>query len=98
MAAPDPNSHLEQLMIQLVQSLEREMRAGFAEVNARLDNQSNRLDRQGALLQTGSRWVNRMNAWAERMDKSIERHDIQNAEFEKRFRKVEGQNGNPGSH
>ena len=56
METPDPNSHLEHLLIEMKESLEREihsglhdlrteMRTGFAEVTARFDAQSVRLER-----------------------------------------------------
>ena len=50
--------HLEQVLVDMKESLEREMRQGFArfdEVNARLDTQSARLERQGGLLHAGAR-------------------------------------------
>ena len=52
--------HLEKLIIDLKDSLEREIHAlnrnvetGFTEMKTRFDNQANRLDRHAALLQTG---------------------------------------------
>jgi hypothetical protein len=55
-------TNLEHLVVNVKESLEREMDAGFKQVNDRFDTQAIRLDRQGALIQTGSRWTNRMNA------------------------------------
>jgi hypothetical protein len=64
--------HLEKLIIDLKESLEREMRAGFASIENRFDIQALRLDRHAALLQTGSRWTARMNDRAEKIDQSLE--------------------------
>ncbi len=64
---------LEQLIIDMKESLEREigslrseMREGFARINSRFDLQAQRLDRHGALWQTGRRWSCKMDDWAER--------------------------------
>jgi hypothetical protein len=43
-------SNLELLLIEVKESLEREIRAGFAGIAARMDSQAARLDRQEALL------------------------------------------------
>jgi len=73
---------LEQLIIDMKESLEREisglrqeMRTGFQSLGVRLDNTETRLDRQGALVQMGSRWTNRMNGWAERVDRALAEKD-----------------------
>jgi hypothetical protein len=62
--------NLERLMIDYMESIEREIKglhASLARIETRLDTQAIRLDRQGALLQVGSRWTPRMNGWAERV-------------------------------
>jgi hypothetical protein len=67
--------NLERLMIDYMESIEREIKglhASLARIETRLDTQAIRLDRQGALLQVGSRWSTRMNGWAERVDKALE--------------------------
>lgn len=91
------NGHLERLILDMKDSLEREigglrqeMRDGFAHVNGRFDSQASRLERHAALLQTGSRWTNRMNEWAERVDRALENKDREIAELRSRLEKLEG--------
>jgi hypothetical protein len=85
--------NLEQLITDMKESLEREMRAGFEAITTRFDNQAARLERQGALLQTGSRWTNRMNEWAEKVDLALETKDREIAELRTRLDKLERRNG-----
>jgi hypothetical protein len=61
-----PEEELVRLIIDVKESLEREiqglrrdMREGFAEVNTRFDTQAARLDRHATLWQTGRRWSGR---------------------------------------
>jgi len=86
------NNGLERLIVDMKESLEREMRAGFAELKTRFDNQAARLERHAALLQTGSRWTSRMNDWAEKIDTALETKDREIAELRGRLAKLE--NGN----
>ena len=91
--------HLEKLIIDLKESLEREIRevqAGIGRVEIRFDNQANRLDRQGALLQTGSRWTARMNEWAEKVDQALDAKDRQIMDLIERLDKLERRNGHNG--
>ena len=90
------NGNLEQLIIDVKESLEREivssrqtMQEGFAQVIVRFDTQAARLDRQGALLQTGSRWSARMNDWAEKIDAALEAKDREIAELRQRLSALE---------
>ena len=71
------------------------MRAGFARIEVRFDNQAARLDRHAALLQTGSRWTGRMNDWAEKVDQAFETKDREIAELRARLEKLERRNRNP---
>lgn len=98
--------HLEKLIIDLKESLEREiqgvgrdlreeMRTGFARIENRFDIQAARLDRHAALLQTGSRWTARMNDWAEKIDQSLETQNREIAELRARLEKLERRNGHP---
>jgi hypothetical protein len=80
---------IEQLIIDLKDSLEREIRDGFSQMNTRFDNQAARLDRHAALLQTGSRWTNRMNKWAEQVDAALEKKDREIAELRARLDRLE---------
>jgi hypothetical protein len=73
------------LLTDFKESLEREMRSGFAALHVRFDTQAARLDRHAALIQTGSRWTARMNEWAEKVDQSLEDKDRQIAELRKRI-------------
>jgi hypothetical protein len=84
------SNHLEQLIIEMKESLEREMQAGFAAVTDRFDLQATRLDRQGALMQTGNRWISRINDWSDRIDAALEARDKQIAELRARVEKLEG--------
>ncbi len=55
---------LDHLIVDVKESLEHEMHAGFQQITGRFDGQAVRLDRHGALLQTGSRWTTRMTGRA----------------------------------
>ena len=88
--------NLEQLVIDLKESLERqlgdltrEMREGFASMNTKFDNQAARLDRHAGLWQTGSRWSARMDTWAENVDSALEVKDREITELRERVRKLE---------
>ena len=85
---PD-GSNLEQLIMDVKESLEREIRAGFAEVTTRFDTQAARLDRQGSNWQTGRRWSGRMDDWAEKIDAALEAKDRELAELRKRLADIE---------
>ena len=94
--------HLEKLIVDLKESLEREidvlrqeMRAGFARMEVRFDTQAARLDRHGALIQTGSRWTGRMNEWAEKVDHALETKDREIDELRSRLERLERRNGKP---
>jgi hypothetical protein len=93
-------SGLEQLIIDMKESLEREIHgletklerkvdAGFRELNTRFDTQAARPDRQGALLQSGSRMLVRMNGWAEKVDAALEQKDREIAELRQRIDRLE---------
>ncbi|MBC7927232.1 MAG: hypothetical protein H7039_16410 [Bryobacteraceae bacterium] len=69
------NGHLEQLIIDMKESLEREIKAFREEfhdfrsdITSRFEAQAARLDRHAGLWQTGSRWSGRMDVWAEKID------------------------------
>jgi hypothetical protein len=84
--------NLERLMIDYMESIEREIKglhASLARIETRLDTQAIRLDRQGALLQVGSRWSTRMNGWAERVDKALESRDREISELKIRIERLE---------
>jgi hypothetical protein len=80
---------LEHLIVDVKESLEREMHAGFQQITDRFDGQTVRFDRHGALLQTGSRWTTRMTGWSERIDASLERKDREIAELRERVSRLE---------
>jgi hypothetical protein len=88
--------HLEQLIVDLKDSLERElaglrqeMHQGFAQVNARFDTQAARLERHAGLWQTGERWSSRMDDWAEKVDSALETKDREIAELRERLQRLE---------
>ena len=83
------NGNLEKLIVDFKESLEREIREGFAAVNSRLDTQSARLDRQGAYWQTGRRWSARMDDWAETVDAGLEARAREIAELRQRIADLE---------
>lgn len=87
---------LERLIIDLKDSLEREMgtlrqdvQHGFAQLNSRFDTQATRLDRHAGLWQAGTRWSSRMDAWAEKIDAALEAKDREIAELRERLLKLE---------
>ena len=102
--------HLEQLIVDMKESLEREIHALDRNVSSRIDSldskmsallirfddQAARLDRQGALIQAGSRWTNRMNHWAEKIDTAMDKKDVQIAELRDRIERLE-KNGGSGT-
>jgi hypothetical protein len=82
-------SNIEELITDMKESLEREIQAGFAEVNTRLDRQALRLDRQGSNWQTGRRWSSRMDDWAEKVDAALETKDREIGDLRKRLSNLE---------
>lgn len=96
--------HLEKLIVDFKESLEREldglrqeMRSGFARIEVRFDTQAARMDRHGALLQTGSRWTNRMNNWAEKVDQALENKNREIADLRARLEKLEERDRGPAA-
>jgi peptidoglycan/xylan/chitin deacetylase (PgdA/CDA1 family) len=81
--------HIERLIIDLKESLEREIREGFSQVTNRFDDQAARLERHAGLWQTGARWSARMDAWAEKVDGSLEAKDREIAELRERLTRLE---------
>src|SRR5262249_37874697 len=96
-------TNIEQLLLDLKESLEREIRQvkdglahlkesmdyGFAQINARFDTQAARLDRHAGLWQAGTRWSARMDAWAEKVDGALEAKDREIAELRERLTRLE---------
>ena len=78
-----------QTLVDVKESLEREMAQGFAAVSARFDAQDARLARHGALLQSGSRWSTKMNDWAEKVDSAFAVRDRQFADLSERVTRLE---------
>lgn len=96
-----PDHELVRLIIDVKESLEREIhglarevREGFAQVNTRFDTQAARLDRHAALWQTGRRWSGRMDDWAEKVDAALETKDREIKDLRTRLDKLEGSKGN----
>lgn len=89
-------NNLEQLIIDVKESLERELstlrteiRDGFAGINTRFDTQAARLERHAGLWQAGTRWSSRMDAWAEKVDSALEAKDKEIAELRERLLRLE---------
>ena len=87
---------IEQLIVDVKESLEREIghlrdeiRDGFQRVTTRFDTQAARLDRQGSNWQTGRRWSARMDDRAEKIDAALEAKDREIAELHKRLADLE---------
>lgn len=89
---PNGFERLENLLMDIKESLEREMRDGFQAMATRFDNQASRLDRHAALWQTGHRWSGRMDQWAERIDAALDVKDQQIAELRERIERLEKKN------
>ena len=88
--------NLEQLIVDLKDSLERELRGlrhevqqVLAQLNSRFDTQAARLERHAGLWQTGARWSSRMDAWAEKVDGALEAKDREIAELRERLLRLE---------
>lgn len=88
--------HLEQLIVDMKESLEREISSFRADVNEavgqlnkRFDTQASRMDRHAALWQPGARWSRRMDEWAERVDAALEARDREIAELRERVSRLE---------
>jgi hypothetical protein len=85
----DVKESLERQLIGTKDSLQSEMRQGFAEIMTRFDTQAARLDRHAALWQTGRRWSGRMDEWAEKIDVALETKDQEINELRKRISALE---------
>jgi len=83
----EEQNHLEQLITDLAASLGREiqgvkdslqseMRAGFAALNERFDRQGARMDKQAASIQAGALWISRHEIWSERIDTASEADQV----------------------
>jgi hypothetical protein len=88
--------NLENLIVDLKESLERELASlrhdlqqGIAQLNGRFDTQAARLERHAGLWQTGARWSSRMDAWAEKVDGALEAKDREIAELRERLLRLE---------
>jgi DNA-binding GntR family transcriptional regulator len=82
-------ARIELLLENMKESLEREMRDGFAQVTSRFDTQSARLDRHAGYWQTGRRWSGKMEVWAEKIDTLLEAKDRQIADLRERVERLE---------
>jgi len=92
--------HLEQLIVDLKDSLERELggmkqdlHEGLEQIQTRFDTQGARLDRQAGLWQTGARWSRRMDDWAEKVDRALESKDREISELRERLARLERKAG-----
>jgi len=90
----------DQLIQQLHDSLQREIKGGFDQVkedfghvNRRLDLIEARLDRQGGLIQSGTKFFSRLANWTEDIDKLLLDRDRRLDAMEARLAKLEASNG-----
>jgi len=74
---PDETHNIKRLLVDVKESLERDIHGLRELITTRFDTQAARLERQGALIQTGSRWINRFSDWSEKVDASLEQKDKQ---------------------
>ena len=88
--------NLEKLIVDLKDSLERELaglrsdvQQGVGQLNSRFDTQAARLERHAGLWQTGARWSSRMDAWAEKVDAALEAKNREIAELRERLQRLE---------
>ncbi len=80
---------IERLIIDLKESLEREIHDFRAEIITRLDTQAVRLDRVAGNWEVGRRWSGRMDAWADKVDAALEQKDREIADLRKRLSDLE---------
>ena len=78
-------SNLEQLLLDVKESLQRELRQGFVQTSTRFDTQAARLERHAGVWQTGTR----MDAWAEKVDAAPEAKEREIAELRERLINLE---------
>jgi hypothetical protein len=88
--------NLERLLLDVKESLEREigglrqeLHQGFAQLNSRFDIQAARLDRHAGYWQAGTRWSSRMDTWSEKIDAALLAKDQEIAELRERLQKIE---------
>jgi hypothetical protein len=88
--------NVEKLIVDLKDSLERELaglrldvQQGVGQLNSRFDTQAARLERHAGLWQTGARWSGRMGAWAEKVNAALEAKDHEIAELRERLQRPE---------
>ena len=85
----DLTESLEREFRESLQSLERKMDQGFAQINSRFYLQAQRLDRPGALWPTGRRWSSKMDDWADKVDIALETKEREIAELRARMDRLE---------
>jgi chromosome segregation ATPase len=85
----DGHANLDRLIVDVKESLETEMKAGFSALNTKLDDNSIRLDRHAGLLRSGGQRIVRFDDWAEKVDKSLESQDREIAELRERVLRLE---------
>jgi hypothetical protein len=85
---PEPN-HIEILLTEIKESLERETAAPREVITTPSDTQAARSERHAALIQTEA-GTSRMKDWAEKVDRALETKDQQIAALTKRIEQLEG--------
>ena len=83
------NGHLENLIVDLIRSLDREMQQGFTDLRERFDRQEARFTKHRGLLAGGARQLTRVIEWSEAADDQAAKRDVRIAELEKRVTELE---------
>jgi phage shock protein A len=85
------SNSIEQLIVDVKESLEREIRSFRDEMRDRFDTQAARMDRQGGLLRSGQTNLVRLNDWSEKIDAALEARDRDIAELRARITRLESE-------
>lgn len=84
---------LEKLIVDVKDSLEREMRAGFDQVNGRLDRIDATLALHGKQIAAGTRAIAGFTEWTSKADADYTRVLAELAQLKTRVEKLEKPNG-----
>ena len=77
-------------IVDLIESLARDMHQQFAVLNEKFDRQDARLSRHGGILNGGARQMARLIDWSETLDDMLAERDRRINDLEARLRRLEG--------
>jgi hypothetical protein len=80
---------LARLIENVSESIQTEMRAGFADMRARLDRIEGRLGKHGGLSSGGGRQITRRAEWSEKIDELLAERDRTIEDLKRRVEKLE---------